>query len=179
VKATYPEYQLPRGTYAWEPATRTVAGGPGWSAPPKPAPPKPKPTRLARAQKILFKLLRVVERFWDETGRHWTLVAILATATVIVAGISTWTRQMLRGQIFRLKLNEGYEDTYPWMMLFQVEPVELGPREQLKLYLRSVGERVRQLARDRQSRQVLAANIFAHSLLTWLFVVLLQTLLVG
>jgi thioredoxin-like negative regulator of GroEL len=179
VKASYPDYQLPRGTYAWEPATRTVAGGPGWSAPPKPAPPKPKPTRLARAQKTLFKLLRVVERFWDETGRHWTLVAILATATVIVAGISTWTRQMLRGQIFRLKLNEGYEDTYPWMMLFQVEPVELGPREQAKLYLRSVGERVRQLARDRQSRQVMAANIFAHSLLAWLFVVLLQTLLVG
>ena len=31
VKGAYPDYQLPRGTYGWEPSTRTVNGGPGWA----------------------------------------------------------------------------------------------------------------------------------------------------
>ena len=179
VKATYPNYQMPRGTYAWEPATRTVSGGPAWSVPPKPAPPKPKPSRLARVRKVFFKQLQDVERFWNETVKRWILITILATALFIVAGISAWSRRMLRGQIVRLKLNDGDQDSYPWMMLFQVEPVELGPREQATLFLRSVRERVWQLARDRESRPVLAANVFAHSLLIWMFVVLLQTLFVG
>jgi outer membrane protein assembly factor BamD (BamD/ComL family) len=38
VRAAYPQYQLPRGTYGWEPVTRTVNGGPGWHAPLKPSP---------------------------------------------------------------------------------------------------------------------------------------------
>lgn len=179
VKATYPNYQLPRGTYSWEPATRTVSGGPAWSAPPKPAPPKPRPSRLARVRKVFFKQLHDVERLWNETVKRWAMITILATALFIVAGISAWSRRMLRGQIVRLKLNEGDQDTYPWMMLFQVEPVELGPREQATLFLRSFRERVWQLARDRESRPVLAANIFAHSLLIWIFVVLVQALFVG
>jgi TolA-binding protein len=179
VKAAYPNYQMPRGTYAWEPATRTVSGGPAWSAPPKPAPPKPKPSRLARARKVFFKQLQDVERFWNETGSRWIVITILATALFIVAGISAWSRRMLRGQIVRLKLNEGDQNTYPWMMLFQVEPVELGPREQATQLLRSVRERGWQLARDREGRSVLAANIFAHSVLIWMFVVLLQALFVG
>jgi hypothetical protein len=28
IKAAYPDYQLPRGTFGWEPATATVNGGP-------------------------------------------------------------------------------------------------------------------------------------------------------
>lgn len=179
VKATYPNYQLPRGTYSWEPATRTVSGGPGWSAPPKPAPRKPKPTRLARVRKVFFKLLQDIERFWNDTGSRWLVITILGIALFIVAGISAWSRRMLRGQIVRVRLNEGDQDTYPWMMLFQVEPVELGPREQATLFLRRARERVWQLARDRESRPVLAANIFAHSLLIWMFVALLQALFIG
>jgi hypothetical protein len=65
------------------------------------------------------------------------------------------------------------------MMLFQVEPVELGPREKAELFLQTAKERAWQLVRDRQSRPVLAANVFAHSLLIWLCVILLQTLFVG
>ncbi len=50
VKRLYPEYQLPRGTYGWEPSTRTVNGGPGWAPPPKPL---PKTSRTDRAIKTL------------------------------------------------------------------------------------------------------------------------------
>lgn len=179
VKAAYPHYQLPQGTYGWQPATRTVSGGPGWSAPPKPEPRKPRPTRLARAKKSVFKLIGSVGRFWDETGKHWTVVMILAAATLLVGGIAAWTRQMLRGEIVMLRIGDGIPDAYPWMQLFQIEPVELAPRAQAKLFLQSAKQRVWQLALDRQSRPVLAANVIAHSLFIWMFVVLLQALFVG
>ncbi|HLG16455.1 MAG TPA: hypothetical protein VJH03_18410 [Blastocatellia bacterium] len=42
VRAAYPDYQLPRGTFGWQPATRTVNGGPGWKPPPKPIPRTPR-----------------------------------------------------------------------------------------------------------------------------------------
>ncbi|MEN3332891.1 MAG: Outer rane lipoprotein [Blastocatellia bacterium] len=46
VKRAYPDYRFPLGTIGWEPATRTVNGGPGWELPPKP---KPRPSRTRRA----------------------------------------------------------------------------------------------------------------------------------
>jgi TolA-binding protein len=55
LKSTYPKYRLPRGSDGWEASTRTVNGGPGWAAPPKPLP------KLTRSQK--FK--RYLKRFGD------------------------------------------------------------------------------------------------------------------
>ena len=46
VRSLYPKYQMPRGEAGWEPITRTVNGGPGWAASPKPLP------KLTRTQKI-------------------------------------------------------------------------------------------------------------------------------
>lgn len=54
VRGIYPNYQLPRGTYGWEPSTRTVNGGPGWASPPKP------PPRLTRAEKAEALIKRLV-----------------------------------------------------------------------------------------------------------------------
>jgi hypothetical protein len=174
VKAAYPRYQLPQGTYSWQPATRTVNGGPGWSAPPKP---KPRLTRLARVRKIVLGVLQPVERFWELTGRHWALVMFLAMATVIVGRISARTRAMLRSQIARQRLRENCGDTYPWMILFRLEPVELKRQERAKLLLRSAGQRVWHLALDGESRPVLIVGILSHSLLAWTFVRLVETFL--
>jgi hypothetical protein len=179
VKATYPNYQLPRATYAWQPVTRTVSGGPGWSTPPKPPPPKPKPTKLARARRAFFESLLTVERFWEQTAKRWIIVTILAISTIFIAGISGYARKVLRSHIVRLRLNDPAVDTYPWMQLFQIEPVELGPREQARLFLRGVAQRGWQLAQDRQSRAVLTANVVTHTLFIWLIVALLQTLFAG
>jgi len=49
VRAAYPGYQFPRGSFRWEPATRTVNGESGWVKPPKP---KPRPSRWARASRL-------------------------------------------------------------------------------------------------------------------------------
>jgi TolA-binding protein len=173
VKARYPNYQMPRGTYSWQPSTRTVNGGPGWSAPPKP---KPRPTRMARIRQAVFNLLEGIGRFWEMTGRRWALVIILATSTIIIGRLSARAREMLRGQIRRQKLGENHGNDYPWMILFQLEPVELSRQERVKVLARNLGQRVWQLACDREGRPVLAVNILVHSFLTWLLVALVQTL---
>lgn len=53
VRRAYPRYQLPRGTYDWQPSTRTVNGGAGWASPPKP---QPRPTRWQRGERKLKPL---------------------------------------------------------------------------------------------------------------------------
>jgi hypothetical protein len=53
VRQAYPNYQLPRGTIGWEPVTRTVYGGPGWTENPNP---KPRPTWRSRVKKRLANL---------------------------------------------------------------------------------------------------------------------------
>jgi hypothetical protein len=177
VKASYPQYQLPRGTYGWQPSTRTVNGGPGWSVPPKP---KPRPTKLARFNQLVFNLLDHVKRFWEETGRKWTIVAMLLGAIAIVARISGRTRKMLRAQIFHYRLsNPSDAERYPWMLLFQTDPVELRNRQVAKRFLGSARRQVWQLARERHTRPVLAINVFAHTLFTWLCAILLWTLSFG
>lgn len=47
VKQAYPDYRFPRGSTGWQPATRTVNGGPGWAPPPK------KPPKVTRWRKLL------------------------------------------------------------------------------------------------------------------------------
>ncbi|HWP41683.1 MAG TPA: hypothetical protein VNO14_00510, partial [Blastocatellia bacterium] len=54
VKAVYPDYALPRGTYGWEPMTRTVNGGPAIKPPPKPVPRPGRRERLLRAASLWF-----------------------------------------------------------------------------------------------------------------------------
>jgi hypothetical protein len=49
VRAAYPKYRFPRGTFGWEPATRTVNGGPGWDSLPKP---KPRASRWSRVRRV-------------------------------------------------------------------------------------------------------------------------------
>lgn len=60
VKGTYPDYQLPRGTYGWEPSTRTVNGGPGWA----PKPPPPKLTRTQNFERKFKRYFGVVESWF-------------------------------------------------------------------------------------------------------------------
>jgi outer membrane protein assembly factor BamD (BamD/ComL family) len=59
VETEYPNYQLPRGTIGWEPATRTVNGGPGWNEAPKP---KPRPTVRAKIKQRITGLFAETRR---------------------------------------------------------------------------------------------------------------------
>lgn len=58
VRSTYPKYQFPRGTNGWEASSRTVNGGPGWAAPPKPL---PKITRTEKYTRLLKHFLSAAQ----------------------------------------------------------------------------------------------------------------------
>ena len=83
VKRAFPSYQLPRGTNGWEPATRTVNGGPGWAPKPKP------PVRPTRTQKIE----RMVKILWG------SLAEKLQTGTNCLASAA---RSLVRGFLYAL-----------------------------------------------------------------------------
>lgn len=79
VRRTYPRYQLPRGTVGWEPATRTVRGGPGWDAPPKAKP----LTRVERLRRRIKRGEHILSQGWHLAGeiggghlRRWSLVGL-------------------------------------------------------------------------------------------------------
>lgn len=84
VRNTYPNYQLPRGTYGWEPSTRTVNGGPGWAAKPK-APPK-----LTTEQRVVRKLGRWKGEYgpWISTNASWAWGGVKSAAESVSNSVS-------------------------------------------------------------------------------------------
>lgn len=68
VRRAFPAYQLPKGTYGWEPSTRTVDGGSAWEPPPKRA---PRPTRTQRVTRWAADSIR--SRI-GEIGAKWDSV---------------------------------------------------------------------------------------------------------
>jgi TolA-binding protein len=166
VKAAYPGYQLPRGTFGWHPSTRTVNDGPGWQAPPKP------PVRLTRTARVKLLLRRIADRlevFWRERGRRWP------TEIVIVLGLF-WTgrkaarnRRRLRARIARQRIEQSRQAiTYPWFEWFWIDRVEPSRREQIRKFLTAKRQEFIDLARDRRSRPVLIRNIASHTVLVGL-----------
>jgi hypothetical protein len=84
VKAAYPKYVFPRGTYGWEPSTRTVNGGPGWILPP-PAP-KPKPVWV-RAYLWIEKRLQPMVFVLLDWKAYWSTLFQSLFLTALVWGI--------------------------------------------------------------------------------------------
>jgi TolA-binding protein len=100
VRRAYPRYQLPRGTDGWEPATRTVNGGPGW------APPPPRPAPKPRWQHYRDRALEIatppaawawaaatghLARLWTAaTSVWWTQITLFALGLALYA----WWRAM-------------------------------------------------------------------------------------
>ena len=95
VRGTYPDYQLPRGTYGWKPSTRTVNGRPGWAPKPKPLPRQTKEHRVRRVlNEISGKLSDKV--FPTVVGRvgagvEWYGGAIKSAICGLVVGLSLWS----------------------------------------------------------------------------------------
>ena len=115
VKAAYPRYQLPRGTYAWEPATRTVNGGPGRAAPPRP---EPRPSKWERLEQLATKTYEQITRLWEETLRRWFTLGLISCGLLLLRWRATRARRELREQLVRLRtLKEPNAPAYPWMAL--------------------------------------------------------------
>lgn len=172
VKAAYPTYKLPRGTYGWQPSTRTVNNGPGWAAPPKWVPP---PSRWARLSAIGEKLLNNAEKilnsawvFWNEKVRRWITFIFLLFGVAFTARIAAQNRKLLRPKIVRLRLTtpDRIVDP-PWTTLFWTSRWH---QKKVQHYLIELGMEFWELARDGGSRPILLRNIFSHSFLAGLVI---------
>jgi TolA-binding protein len=177
VKAAYPNYQLPRGTYGWQPTTRTVHGGPGWQSTPKP------PLRLTRTARLKLLLQRMAERseiFWREKVRRWLIEIAIVLGLLLTGRIAARNRRRLRTRIARHRIEQSRQAiTYPWFEMFWIDRVEPSRRDQIRKFLGEKRQEFRELARDRRSRPVLVRNIVSHSLLIGLLMSLIWTAVFG
>ena len=114
VKSTYPDYQLPRGTYGWKPSTRTVNGGPGWAARPKPVPRETREHKVKRilnefagyiSTKVVTGVLPKIESKVD-SGMDWYksmieaaiygVLSAIGLSAIFLAGIEVHARRVAR-----------------------------------------------------------------------------------
>jgi TolA-binding protein len=173
VKAAYPGYQLPRGTFGWHPSTRTVNDGPGWQAPPKP------PVRLTRTARFRLLLHRIVDRlelFWREKGRRWLTEIAIVLCLLVTGRVAARNRRRLRLRLARHRIAQSRQlVTYPWFEMFRIDRVEPSRREQIKKFLGEKRQEFIDLARDRRSRPELVSSIASHTFLIGLLTSLIWT----
>ena len=178
VKAAYPSYQLPRGTYGWQPSTRTVDDGPGWAAPPRKI---PRPSRAARLKLLLENFINPILVFWNETGRRGLSLLTILIAMGFTARIATQNRKLLRPKLLRVRTQtaQSAEVEQPASEMFWT----VDRREELwQRTKRLVGKWLIEfwlLGRDAKTRPILVKNILSHSFLVGLIVSLLWTLHYG
>jgi TolA-binding protein len=167
VKAKYPSYQLPRGTFGWQPSTRTVNDGPGWAPSPKPAPRPSRWSRLrARAEHLLNRAWVVYERV-----RRWITFLFLLFGVGFTARIAAQNRRLLRPRLVRVRLAMPHRTVDPpWTTLFWKDRWDPGHRDKLKQFLAERGMEFWELARDGRSRPILLRNILSHSFLAGLVI---------
>jgi TolA-binding protein len=173
VKAAYPNYQLPRGTYGWHPSTRTVNDGPGWQSPPKP------PVSLSKTARVKLLLQRLADRFeifWREKGRRWLTEIVIVLGLLLSGRIAARNRRRLRARIVRHRIEQSRQAiTYPWFEMFWIDRVEPSRREQIRKFLGEKRQEFLELARDRRSRPVLLRGIVSHAFLFGLLTSLIWT----
>jgi hypothetical protein len=176
VKATYPNYQLPRGTFGWQPSTRTVNGGPGWQAPPQPPKPKPRLTKSARLKILGNSLVDGLTSFWNEKGRRWSTECVIVLGLWFTLRVAARNRKRLRARLTRQRIAQSRQAvSYPWLDLFWIDHVEPSRREQIKQFLGEKRQEFLELAKDRRSRPVLLRSLVSHSLLSGLVLALIWT----
>jgi tetratricopeptide (TPR) repeat protein len=176
VKATYPNYQMPRGTYGWQPSTRTVNGGPAFQAPPKPPKPPVRLTKTARVKRMARWLKDSLNDFWVDKGERWLTEGILLGLVLVIARVAGRSRKRLRMRLARQRRIQAKEVVvYPWLDLFWIDHVEPSRREQLKKFLGEKRQEIIELARDPRGRPVLIRNLVTHTALLSLLLSLIWT----
>jgi outer membrane protein assembly factor BamD (BamD/ComL family) len=208
VRATYPDYRLPRGTYGWEPSTRTVNGKTGWDAPPKPKPPL---TRTQRARLYIERGWRVAARVrqsistfllgqWEGWVRRWLTAALILVCAMRWRRPAARARARLREQHVRLKPSFTHMEveappttlslpppTAPWLIGQDGEASRAARAVKIARRMwrasctaaRPAWRRFEPLLHDVGGRRALASFVATHSLLFALFIMLLHTLRLG
>lgn len=195
VRRAYPGYQYPQGTYGWEPATRTVNGGPGWAPPPKP---KPRPTRTERAHAIINATMKEVNKRvlaldrwalnWHRAVEAWLvrigyrLWLIVALSGLVALNWRAWlARKALRRELARCNpcpadRLEGIRSRpeVNWLSSKFDGYMNQQTRDEWKIALTDFLYRSQQLAFDDRGRPVLVINAALHAaIIALLFMMLI------
>jgi hypothetical protein len=117
VRAAYPDYALPPGTFGWEPSTRTVNGRAAWPAPPTP---RPRPTRAARVKRIVlaqWPALYASAAYAAARAWHWLTVALVLVACLLSARVAERSRRHWRAHLARhgAKCKPPVESLRDWL----------------------------------------------------------------
>jgi TolA-binding protein len=185
VRAAYPDYHFPLGTYGWEPATRTVNGGPAWYLPPKS---RPRLTGLALFRYRCIKLYNIVLRaatsswqravaLWQERVRHWYVLAVLLAGLICTRRAALRARTHLRTQLALHPLcaetTESEDKDASMFAGWKFNGWSTQASTYARATVRALWQRIRPLLNDAPGRAALVENTFTHALLTVLFVGLL------
>lgn len=179
VKAAYPNYQLPRSTYLWEPVTRTVKGGPGWAVPPKP---KPRLTFRERLKLHVGIFRGWIKSFWEEQARRWVTIALAFLSAFFASYLAGRARKLLRQQLAPSRpvaTTRRRRRLFRWLTAHRRGKLMGLVREESKLSLRRTRRRLLRLMLTARGRNVLALNLSAHALLLLLLIVMVQTMAVA
>ncbi len=190
VKRIYPSYQLPRGTNGWQPATRTVNGGPAWVVPPKPK----QLTGMERARLKIERAERRAAKGWELFGevaggqaRRWTLAALRWSLVLLVsAGILLVFRLTRRSRavLFEL-LTCAVRRRTPTVEVLPAQASSYGAHEpylpgaRARAASRDVWRGLWQIVLDEKGRAALALNFVTHGLLTALVYALMWAITKG
>lgn len=174
VRIAYPDYQLPRATYGWEPSTRTVRGGPGWAAPPKPQP------RLTWRQHLKLS----GERLWDwlgvflkEQALGWLVAGLAVLSALFASFFAARARKLLHEHIGRRRVcGRGLRR---WLNAYRAGQLKDTLSDEAQKFARLTAHQSLRLVLHPRGRLLLALNLLAHALLIALLVVIVQTLSPG
>jgi hypothetical protein len=177
VRAAYPAYQFPRGTYGWQPSTRTVNGGAGWAARPRP---QPRPTWRARLKHGLESIVLRVAAFWEQTGRRWLAIWLSCIGLLCASHIAARARGLLRQSTARRDRNRAIPDGT--VGIFSADQFGDSVCWSSSRWRTAVRDRIIEMWQLRFSshgRSVLALNVITHTLLAGLLLALIRALRSG
>jgi TolA-binding protein len=175
VRAIYPAYQLPRGTFYWEPVTRTVMGGPGWAAPP---PPIPRLTRRERLRLFCEIFRDWLKRFWTERLRHPLTIVLTILGALFASCLAARARKLLRTHLGRRRVQRR-SLLRRWLAAARAGQLKYVAGDEAHALLRAFLHQALRLLLHPRGRLMLALNLLAHALLIALLVSLVETLYPG
>lgn len=177
VRRTYPTYPLPRGTYGWEPSTRTVNGDPAWDVPSKPQP----LTGMERARIRIKRVERRIAQAWDLYGEvadgrlrrwtvavlRWTLIGVVGVAILLVLGLTKRSRAVLFELIRRVaeRRRESPKVVLTQASSYSVQEMH-SAGSRAAAASRNVWNGFCEIMFDRAGRRALVLNILSHGALT-------------
>jgi hypothetical protein len=107
VKAAYQNYVFPRGTFGWEPMSRTVNGASAWPPKPKTAPSLTRTQKgeryLARARSWGYAQISAVKAFWETKIKYWAFLLLAIEAVLYSSFFARRARRLSAGQFKRLR----------------------------------------------------------------------------